>query len=220
MGYISDWNDQKRRESLSKVNDPAANDLLSQLLSPDAIKRSNPRQLLDEHSFFNVPKPGDLEAKKTLDAIQADIAKVREEQDKQTTLLLVIKDLSTENKIELLHTREALMKGIFEATEVHTPTTFIVLSEELPEPPSEEEKNQLLKLAEDGSGVTLSTEFGSVTFTEEGASIEATGKCKEYVDLFKTGMKWVDRLKTIGVGLADGNVSDAFVTRDDQGGAW
>ena len=211
MGYIFDWDDQKRRESLSKVNDPAANDLLSQLLSPDAIKRSNPRQLLDEHPFFN-PKPGDTKVQEKLDAIQADIAKVREEQDKQTTLLLIIKDLSTENKIELLHTREALMKGIFEATEVKTPTTFIVLSEELPEPPSEEEKNQLLKLSEDGSGVTLSAEFGTMTMTEEGVSVEAAGNCKKYVDNFKTGMKWVDRLKTIGSKVAAGEVGKAFET--------
>ena len=68
----------------------------------------------------------------------------------------------------------------------------------------------MLKLAEDDSGVTLSAEFGTVPFTEEGASFEATGKCKEHVDRFKTGMKWVDRLKTIGLGLAAGN--DAFKT--------
>ena len=211
MGYIFDWDEQKRRKKLSKINDPAANELLSQLLSTDPIKRSNPRQLLDEHSFFN-PKPGDMEMTKKLEAIQEDIKKVQDEQHKQTALLFVIKNLSTENKIELRNTRDALMKGIFEATEVHTPTTFIVLSEELPGPPSDEDKLQLLKLAEDGSGVTLSADFGSVTFTEEGASIEATGKCKEYVDRFKTGVKWVDRLKTISLGLAAGNVSDAFKT--------
>ena len=42
--------------------------------------------------------------------------------------------------------------------------------------------------------------------------VEASGKCKEYVNRFKTGMKWVDRLKTIGAGLAAGDVSDAFKT--------
>jgi len=69
-----------------------------------------------------------------------------------------------------------------------------------------------MQIAEDGSGVTLSAEFGTVTFTEEGASLEATGKCKEHVDRFKTGMKWVHRLKTIGIDLADGKVGDAFQT--------
>lgn len=70
-------------------------------------------------------------------------------------LLTAIKELSTENKTELRRTREVLMKGIFEATEVSKPTTFIVLNEQLPEPTSEEEKKQLMhEIAEDGSGVT------------------------------------------------------------------
>ena len=213
MGYIFDWNDEKRREKLSKINDSAANDLLSQLLSPDPAKRSDNslQQLLNEHSFFN-PKPGDSETQNKLDTMLKNQEEMQRGQEKQMALLLVIKDLSLESKVELLHTREALMKGIFEATEVHTPTTFIVLTELLPEPPSEEEKGQLLKLAEGDSGVTLSAEFGTVPFTEESASFEATGKCKEHVDRFKTGMKWVDRLKTIGVGLAAGNVGDAFKT--------
>ena len=87
MGYIFDWDDQKRRESLSKIkNDPAANDLLSQLLSHDQTKRSEKslKQLLDEHSFFN-PKPGDIEMQNKLDAIQEGVKKVREEQDKLET---------------------------------------------------------------------------------------------------------------------------------------
>ena len=52
--------------------------------------------------------------------------------DKVAHNVLIIKELSLENKIELLHTRKALMKGIFEATEVKTPTTFIILDKELP----------------------------------------------------------------------------------------
>jgi hypothetical protein len=211
MGYVFDWNDEKRREKLSKVkNDPAANDLLSQLLSPDPTKRSENslQQLLDEHSFFNF-KPGDTKMQEKLDAIQEGISKV---QKKQTTLLLALKDLSLENKSELRRTREVLMKGIFEATEVHMPTTFIVLNKKLPDPPSEEEKEQLLQIAEDGSGVTVSGELASVTFTEDGLSVEAAGKCKEYVDSFNTGMKWVNRLKTIGTNVAAGKVGDAFKT--------
>ena len=44
------------------------------------------------------------------------------------------------------------MKGIFEATEVHIPTTFIVLPKELPDPLSEKEKQALLKLQDANYG--------------------------------------------------------------------
>ena len=124
----------------------------------------------------------------------------------------IIKDLSAENKSELRRTREVLMKGIFEATEVNKPTTFIVLNELLPDLPSEDEKERLLQIAEDGSGVTLSAEFGTVTFTEEGVSVEAEGEWKEHANNFSTGMKWVNRLKTIGTKVAAGEVGDAFKT--------
>ena len=144
--------------------------------------------------------------------ILTEIRELRVEQDKQTALLLTIKELSTENKTELRRTREVLMKGIFEATEVSKPTTFIVLNEQLPEPTSEEEKEQLMQIAEDGSGVTVTGELAFVTFTEDGPRVEAVGRCKEYVDKFNTGMKWVHRLKTIGSKVAAGKVGDAFET--------
>ena len=216
MGYVYNWNDEKRREKLTKVKDPAANNLLSQLLSPKTEERSNSdlaalQGLLDTHPFFN-PESKDANITGQLKRIEEIVKDNNRMVHDNNKLLLVIKDLSTENKTELRHTREALMKGIFEATEVHTPTTFIVLNEELPEPPSEEEKEKLLQIAEDGSGVTLSAEFGTVTFTEEGASVEAAGKCKEYVDHLNTGMKWANRLKTVGSKLAAGNVGDAFET--------
>ena len=147
-----------------------------------------------------------------MDSIQEGVNKVREEQDKQTALLLIIKELSIENKTELRHTREALMKGIFEATEVHMPTTFIVLNKELPVLLSKEEKDELLQIAEDGSGVTLNAKFGTLTFTEEGASVEPAGKYKEYVEHLNTGVKWVNRLKTVGSKFAAGEIGNAFKT--------
>ena len=192
MGYVAKWNDEERIKKLSKITDPAANDLLSQLLSPDAIKRSNLRQLLDEHSFFN-PKRSDPETQKKLDAIQTELVKVREEQGKQTALLLVIKELSLENKIELLHTRKALMKGIFEATEVKTPTTFIILDEELPPELSAEAQEQLL-----------------VSLKEDGSGIELAGEAKAAKDQFDKAMTWLERLKSFGDGVIENNPNKVF----------
>ena len=58
----------------------------------------------------------------------------------------------------------------------------------------------------------MTHELASVTFTEDGPRFEAMGRCKEYVEKFNTGMKWVHRLKTIGSKVAAGKVGDAFET--------
>jgi hypothetical protein len=128
-----------------------------------------------------------------LDAIQTELVKVREEQGKQTALLLVIKELSLENKIELLHTRKALMKGIFEATEVKTPTTFIILDKELPPELSAEAQEQLL-----------------VSLKEDGSGVELTGDAKAAKEQFDKAVTWLERLKTFGEGVIENNPNKVF----------
>ena len=131
--------------------------LLRKLLEPDPSKRlkhfedfDRPMEAVLEEPFFQGQR---LDAASQED-ILTEVRKLRAEQDKQMALLLTIKELSTENKVELRRTREVLMKGIFEATEVNKPTTFIVLNKQLPEPATEEEKEQLMhEIAKDGSGV-------------------------------------------------------------------
>eukprot|EP00964_Phaeocystis_antarctica_P148179 scaffold114948_cov69-Phaeocystis_antarctica.AAC.1 len=155
MGYVVDWDDQKRRAKLNKVEDPAASDLLSQLFSPKPEERSKEslQVFLRTHPFFN-PDSNDATIAEQLELISKTVLDNNTIVKKNNTLLLAIKDLSLENKSELRRTREVLMKGIFEATEVSTPTTFIVLNQKLPGPPSKEQEKQLLHTAEDGSGVT------------------------------------------------------------------
>ena len=96
-------------------------------------------------------------------------------------MLVVIKKLSRENQAEIRHSCDVLLKGIFEASEVLTPTTFIVLLKKLPEPPTEKVKAELLEISKDGSGVTVSGEHASVTFTAEGARFGLEGEHKETV---------------------------------------
>ena len=156
--------------------------LLRKLLEPDPSKR------LGHFEMFDRPMVGVLEEPffqgQRLDAasqeeILKEVRELRVEQDEQTALLIVIKDLSYDNKIELLHTRKALMKGIFEATEVKTPTTFIIL---------DEKQNQLLaSLKENGSGVELTCD----------AKVE-----KERLDKVMT---WLERLQTFGEGVTENN---------------
>ena len=80
------------------------------------------------------------------------------------------------------------MKGIFEAEEATSPTTFILLDEMLSaeEPKlSAEEQDQLLSLKEDGSGIELA---GNLKVA------------KERLDKAKT---WLERLKTFGEGVIE-----------------
>ena len=86
-----------------------------------------------------------------------------------------------------------LLRGIFEATEVKTPTTFIILDEELPPELSAEEQHQLLlSLKEDGSG------------------IELTGDAKVAKDQLDKAMTWLERLRTFGEGVIENNPNKVF----------
>ena len=91
--------------------------------------------------------------------------------------------------------KKVLLKGIFEATEVKTPTTFIILDEMLSaeEPElSKGELEQLFSLKEDGSGIELA---GNLKVA------------KERLDKAKI---WLERLKTFGEGFVDNNPTKVF----------
>mmetsp|Transcript_27114 Transcript_27114/g.45937 ORF Transcript_27114/g.45937 Transcript_27114/m.45937 type:complete len:1130 (-) Transcript_27114:1998-5387(-) len=124
----------------------------------------------------------------------------------------VIKKLGIESKAELRHTRHVLLKGIFEATEVDTPTTFIVLNDKLPEPPNEEMKKKILGIvtAEDGSGFSMKTKGASLTVSADGANIDLEGDLKEHYERVQDGIKWAKRIKTIGTNFAAGDIDKAF----------
>ena len=102
------------------------------------------------------------------------------------TLQLIV--MGEKHSSELRRTRDVLMKSIFEATDVNTPTAFIVLAEELPPPPSTEQKKRL-----------------SIALNKDGFKIE--GEHMEHAKRrFEEGMKWIDRLMKVGQGIvnADG----------------
>jgi len=99
----------KGEKRTASIDLKAAAALLRKLLEPEPSKRlgyfdltDRPMEAVLEEPFFQVQG---LDAA-SLNAIQEDVRKVRDEQDKQMALLLVIKELSLENKFELLHTRK------------------------------------------------------------------------------------------------------------------
>lgn len=91
--------------------------------------------------------------------------------------------------------KQVLLKGIFEATEVKTPTTFIILDEMLSEEEpglSKLELEQLLSLKKDGSG------------------IELAGNLKIAKERFDKAKTWLERLKTFGEGVVEGDPNKVF----------
>lgn len=106
----------------------AAAVLLRKLLEPDEKKRL-------EH-FYNAGTPmrGVLEEPffQTMDVDGATVKAINEKVDRIERHALKLIEMSEENRAELLLTRKVLLKGIFEATEVQTPTTFIILDKKLP----------------------------------------------------------------------------------------
>lgn len=212
MRMLHAWGTQQGvvLERLEKVGDPAGRDLVSKLLQREPSARPSVKDAL-EHVFFRTGRDGGhVEQKEVLEQLQRiaeEQVRQGEEQRKQTEMLIVVMELSIENKHELRRTREVLLKGIFEASEVVNPTTFVVVLKKLPEAPNKEEKAKLLKIAADGSGVTLGNDNFSVTFSEEMAGVGG-----KYADTLNTGMKWLRRLKTIGSKVAAGKVGEAFET--------
>ena len=91
-----------------------------------------------------------------------------------------------------------MLKGIFEATEVLTPTTFIILDEKLLDEPNEKQKQQLLKLSlkEDGSGFDVGGELGDVA--------------KDANKKLELGKRWLTRLKKFGKGVMEGSADAVF----------
>ncbi|EOD13279.1 hypothetical protein EMIHUDRAFT_119917 [Emiliania huxleyi CCMP1516] len=198
-------------ERLEKVGDPAARDLVSKLLQREPSARLSVKDAL-EHVFFRTGRDGghvepQEKVLEELRLIKEEQTRQGEEQRKQTEMLVVVMELSIENKRELRRTCDVLLKGIFEASEVTIPTTFVVVLKKLPEALNKEEKAKLLKIAADGSGVTLGNDNFSLNFTGDSAGVGG-----KYADTLDTGMKWLCRLKTIGSELAAGKVGDAFET--------
>eukprot|EP00966_Prymnesium_polylepis_P324984 7380982-Prymnesium_polylepis.1 len=211
MADLYDWGTKRTlmRERLEKVRDPAAQDMISKLLQREPEARLSMMEAL-EHPFLN---PRGTGADKKLEEILATQRAMQAEQQKHTMMLTAIQDLSIECKRELRHTREVLLKGIFEATEVQMPTSFVVLLEELPAPPSAAEKAEMLELCVErgGSGVTLSTGDASLSFTDEG--VQASSQLlNKYKSRFEEGMRWVSRIREVGSAVMKGDSQNAFET--------
>jgi len=206
MALLHDWGTKVAHvlSRLEKVADPALRDLISKLLHRDPKDRLPVEKALD-HVFFRTGRDGGAVApqKEVLDAL----VMIQEEQLKHKAVLsavdartLLIEQLSGTSLRELQRNREVMLKAIFEATEVQTPTTFIVLRERLPSKKEQRvQKRKLgLLLKADGSGFKL-----------DGQLIDAV---KEAQERFEESKTWVDRVCRFGSAVVKADVNAAFTT--------
>ena len=181
----------------SSSEDKCAYDLIRKLLEPNPEVRLKNfglmKMVLDDHPFFlsmGVDDPAEEKIVKLFverfDKVDVGLRKI-DERTKRMEVNLV--KLSEQLQYELVNTRKVLLKGIFEATDVHCPTVFVISNEELPEAEIKLNHKLIIGLKEDCSGFEFS-EF--------------------YKTRFDKGMKWIDRLKDFGAGVATGDPDKVF----------
>jgi hypothetical protein len=163
----------------------AAVAILEKLLEPDPRKRLGYFDIDDKHPMKAVLNEPFLIGQ-SLD--EATLQRMEEKIDRIEKNTKLLKRLGKEHRSELRLTRQTLIRAVFEATEVETPTAFIVLEDKLPDE-TEEQKLLEIGLKDDGSG------------------FKVEGKAKEFYESaqkrFDKGIEWVNRLKTMAEDVED-----------------
>ncbi|GMH54434.1 hypothetical protein TrRE_jg9806, partial [Triparma retinervis] len=139
MHELSTWNDDKKIKSIAEVNDPMAKDLLSKLLSRDPSDRPSTFTEVLNHPFFTMEGAGGDTDQKLL----LEILKKQEENQAMNEMrmqnimdnTIELKSMAKETKEKIKESTGVLCEAIFEATEVSTPTCFIILPYRIPPPP-------------------------------------------------------------------------------------
>jgi serine/threonine protein kinase len=121
MKDLCEWNETKRAKKLKLINDPLAYKLLSKILSPKPLDRYHSMELLLRDDYFDA---------KNLTEHFVDYQKKMEDAIRKQTVELRTTQKSTNDKIS--GSISVILTAIFEATEVQTPTCFVILPENLP----------------------------------------------------------------------------------------
>ncbi len=197
------WSENKARLRLDEVvpspsrDQTTAFDLIVKLLDPDPAARkahfAAGREMASvcEHLFFSAAGSHDARLDELLAGQKRADAKLAELK-KQNDLIL---ELSMQHRDELRQSHDVLIKAIFDATEVSTPTAFFVLKEKLPPAGAENKARAELTLKEDGTGVVL-----------EGAGVD------DAKDRYEEAKTWLNIFADFGRGVAKlsaSSISDA-----------
>ncbi|KAF0720107.1 hypothetical protein As57867_000548, partial [Aphanomyces stellatus] len=123
----------------SKVSNQVASDLIEKLLVVTPENRLNMASVL-QHAYFKVEKTGSMRIELKLDAIadrmatKDQVAAIATDVQQITRQLDTLVDMSKEGLKQLAANKQDIMRGIFEATEVTIPTSFVILPVDLTEP--------------------------------------------------------------------------------------
>jgi serine/threonine protein kinase len=121
MKYLCEWNENKQKTKLEKIHDPLAYKLLLKILSPKPSNRFHSMEQLLRDDYFDA---------KNLAEHFVDYQKKMEDAIKKYTV--EIQNTGKETIAKISGSTSVILKAIFEATEVQTPTCFVILPKKLP----------------------------------------------------------------------------------------
>ena len=189
------WNEERRATKMEAVGDDLAKSVLVKILQKDPKKRLQTMEDVLAEDFFDLKKNMQLED--LASRIDGGFDKVLDNQASQTALLEHIEatttetlmnthkiiELSYEMKDQMAKATSTILKGIFEATEVTTPTCFVILPYELQEQDVYNEQlgrtEKILRAA--GDGVEKAKKFMNQLDALEGHTQDAMEKYEEMV---------------------------------------
>jgi hypothetical protein len=162
MHELFKWDDSIMTATLRDVVDPAARDLLSQLLRRDPKQRLRTMADVLEHPFFTLDTDASSEelkqkmanilkgverSNRMLDEQKAAINRIAEATEKihANTIELKILNIRLMDKFDM--STAVILKAAFEANEVSMPACFIILPYELVDPKNVKEEESMLKQA-------------------------------------------------------------------------
>jgi serine/threonine protein kinase len=174
MAEVATWSDSNKMDKLKSIPNPIVKDLLSRLLSADVSKRFQSMQEVLDHDFYTGSGDGGVAGE--IKKLEESLNKKFEEEHKAFARLEEGQKMVLENTVELKKMSEAmtntigkstsvLCKAIFEATEVSTPTCFVVLPYMLPNPKdevSEESRDEMLGAANEWVSTVLDLADGGL----------------------------------------------------------
>ncbi|KAF0692257.1 hypothetical protein As57867_016592, partial [Aphanomyces stellatus] len=133
------WKQDKLKIRIrNKISNVLVRELLEMILVVDPDDRASMKAVLD-HAYFKVDSSGAI--KKT---DLHDLGNKMESNFEQFHQKLDIAiDLSKEGLKQLACAKQDIMRGIFEATDITIPTSFVILSEDLTEDLSKKGENRL-----------------------------------------------------------------------------
>jgi serine/threonine protein kinase len=203
-------------------NQPLGRDLLEKLLQPDPARRCMSKdhplyverkalQNFDDvlsHPFFaedsnpvDRSNTVDLASLEIINALDKKMDLMLKSQARQEKLLAVIDErtikieaVSDKTYIQLRKTENVLLRGMFEATEVTRPTSFIIT------PNLIEEEAQ----AEDGAALSIGAD-GDICLAAGGAGVELGERGAELKAKAEKGKRWLSTICNLGSKIASGS---------------